>query len=140
MVGSGFDGKVCSDGDVTCYGSKCGGRICVVQSGTGPTKKGVVKIGYGVNGYLFAIRSDTPTRNISSTLCDEAEGVIYGREGGVNGTGRVHGNGCCCGISVTDTRTDPRIENIAGVWCSHDSWRVPVRKGTRSGYTTTLAG
>ena len=74
MVSGGFDGKVCSDGGVTCHSGKGGGRICVVQSDTGPTKKGVVKIGNGVNGYLFAIRSDTPTRNASSTLSDEAEG------------------------------------------------------------------
>ena len=87
MVGRGFDDEVCSDGGVTGYGSKGGRGVCVVQSGTGPTKKGIVEIGYRINGYLFAIGSYTSTRNASSTLSDEAEGIVYGGESGGCGSG-----------------------------------------------------
>ena len=87
MVVRGFDDEICSDGGVTGYGSKGGRGVWVVQSGAGPTMKGIVEIGNRINGYLFAIRSDTSTRNASSTLGDEAEGIVYGGESGGCGSG-----------------------------------------------------
>ena len=64
MVGRGFDDEVCSDGGVTGYGSKGGRGVRVVQSGTGPTKKGIVEIGYRINGYFSPYEATPPPETL----------------------------------------------------------------------------